>query len=142
METLYRVEHTETGLGPFQHLEQQYSKCLYEIIEDLCTNLVTYPGIQEETVVSKRDLKIYKQVVQDMTDAYFDLNVDRPWLFSFSSMQELYSWFHDGCLTKLKKVGFKVIVLETDRSNVLRLSRQSVILNKDLIKRRNNEHCK
>jgi hypothetical protein len=128
---IYRLEHQESGLGPFQHTSYSTNIDLLDAIRPLIDDLVSYPSPDEDSVKHPKDILKFKEVKQDMEDAYHCLHKDRPWKFGFQSKTEFHKWFHNGLLKKLHFFGFNLVVLETDPTNVLELKRQCIILDKD-----------
>lgn len=127
---VYRIEHSVTGLGPFQQTHESTDTSLLDTIRPLVDNLVTYPSPIEDTVKNIKDLKAFNEFKEEMQNTLFISKTDSPWKFGCQSMKEFRQWFHDGMLKNLHKFGFNLVVLQTDASNVIRLKRQCIILDK------------
>lgn len=118
---IHRIEHAETFKGPFSSVQFR-TEPLFALIEYATEDLVTYPGPQEDSVMSSMDYFKFQSIKEDIKKS----NV----LFGTKSIKELYSWFHSGILSALVNFNFIYATYETEEDNIILLNRQCIILDK------------
>lgn len=119
---LFRVEHKETKLGPFQHarhtgIEELRNLVLEEINLSIC--LPPYA----ETCQDVRQKKQFQNLLSDI-NSYKQTEI----IFGCSNLSQLYTWFHTRHLKVLEKHGFHLVRHETEENNVIVLSVQAILI--------------
>lgn len=125
---VHRIEHVETGLGPFKTVRNR-DENLYDLIKHMTQDLQTYPSPNEDKVVNPKDFIRFNDLKDALRGVIIDTSIDCT-IFGCKTLDELYSWFHNGLISKLSNMGFNYTTYEVEDSNLILLQRQCIILDK------------
>ncbi len=89
---VYRIEHRESGDGPYRHFPQEYE--VLDVLELHQHNKSRWPGPKDDGLAGP---------------------ADDDELYGFKSMAQLEEWFDEGTLDVLREHGFVLKEYETDQ---------------------------
>ncbi|KKL68192.1 hypothetical protein LCGC14_2127440 [marine sediment metagenome] len=101
---VYRIEHQESGDGPYRHFPQEYE--VLDVLELHLSNIRRWPGPKDDGLAGQ---------------------VDYDELYGFKSIAQLEEWFDEGTLEVLYEHGFVLREYETDH---IEYGRKQVLFNR------------
>lgn len=132
---VYRIEHYQSGLGPYIHTHQNRKECS-GLLQGLVFNNEKTPPLHLDRYMDgdRNGTIAYKANKASITCRLKDFREKEglDLIFAFQNMIQVRNWFGEEELRLLHEHGFNLVVYETHRTNLLTYEKQSVILKKNL----------
>lgn len=122
---IYRIEHCQTGNGPYQNLATA-DVDLLAMVERHSKDDELHPVYTEDVFVKGCGICPDREYLESLTELH-------AWCFGFRTMYQLRSWFTDEELSTLHHHGFNLVVYELRADSYCNLRKQSVFNKKEAI---------
>lgn len=133
MTRVYRIEHSESNLGPYHHAHK-HPDCV-ELVSKLVLEKSKTPPIYLDTPLANSKTKhLIAEFVSFSKQnllVKFKKQQDVDLLFGFSTVKQIKDWFNKEELLALKDSGFNLVVYDTVVDNIIKFKKQTVILKTD-----------
>ena len=130
---VYRIEHYQSGLGPYIHTHQNRKECSGLLRGLILNNEKTPPLHLDRYMDGVRNVAVAEEA-KKASLCYkiksFREKENLDFLFAFQNLVQVRNWFGDDELRLLHEHGFNLVVYETHRTNLLTYEKQSVLLKK------------
>lgn len=120
LSTLYRIEHYQSGKGPYYHATtDSYPSDLRNMLNNISVKNNDPTLLQDKL---KRGCELF-QSCGNNADMFLQKH---KWHFAFKTLFQLRKWFSDEDLQILHKHGFNLVLYETRTDNIVSFKSQSL----------------